>query len=109
MAKKFSELSAEEKAKRYAYNKAYRNKIRSAAIAGGYAPTVRVSLSPEERSERRKGYNKAYRQRMREAYQYFRNMGLSPTEAAAEVEQAVSEQYIPSDPTPSSIRKMYFG
>ncbi|KKL54419.1 hypothetical protein LCGC14_2265630, partial [marine sediment metagenome] len=46
----FADLTEEQKEARYAYNRDRRQRIKEAAIAGGYQPQERVTLSEEERA-----------------------------------------------------------
>lgn len=95
MAKPFSQLTEEEKQKRYAYNRARRQRLMEAARAGGYAPEPRQTLSEEERAERQAMHHKRRRKAMEAAYRRLREQGYSPAEADEELEEmAENVQYI---------------
>lgn len=95
MPKRFADLSPEEKQRRYDYNRQRRERIREAAIAGGYEPAQRETLSDEERERRQKDYRKSRNETIRAAYQRLREQGFSPAEANEELEESLEGvQYI---------------
>lgn len=87
----FSDLTQEQKEARYAYNRDRRERIKQAAIAGGYEPQERVTLSEEERADRRQMHQLRRRKTMTAIYAELRSQGLSPAEADDELEELAGQ------------------
>lgn len=73
-AKKYSEMTAEEKYKRREYAKARRKRIMQAAREAGIIGAPRPKMSDAERKAKRKGYNKDYRKRITAQAKAYRAM-----------------------------------
>ena len=87
----FADLTQEQKEARYAYNRDRRERIKEAAIAGGYEPQERVVLSEEERADRRQMHQLRRRKTMTAIYAELRSQGLSPAEADEELEELAGQ------------------
>lgn len=63
-AKKYADLTAEQKAKRREYSKARTKRIMVAAREAGIIGAPRPKMSAEEAKAKRKAYNKIYRKKI---------------------------------------------
>lgn len=72
--KKFRDLTPAEKAKRYAYSKARRQRLNTAMREAGIIGAPRVKLDPETRKANRRAYNKNYRKTIQAQAKAYREM-----------------------------------
>jgi len=72
--KKFRDLTAAEKATRYAYAKERRQKLAHAMRAAGIIGNARPKMDPAEKKAHRKAYSKQYRKKITAEAKAYREM-----------------------------------
>ena len=73
-AKKFRDLTPTEKAARYAYAKARRQRLNAAMRSAGIIGTARPKMSETEKKANRKTYSKQYRKKITAEARAYREM-----------------------------------
>lgn len=72
--KKFRDLTAAEKAARYAYAKTRRHRLNAAMREAGIIGVARSKMSESERKANRKAYSKTYRKKITAEARAYREM-----------------------------------